>query len=1556
MSVQSATTRNDYTAGASQTVYAYTFEIKAASDITVIVGGVTKSLNTDYTVSGVGTNSGGNVTLSAAPASGTTVSLVMEMDLARDTDYQANGAFLADDVNNDFDSLWLATNQQETELGRSLRLNQTEPTSDMTLPLKDARKGSVLAFHETTGLPVAGPTIANVDSVAGITGDIATVADNDANITTVAGISGNVTSVANISANVTTVAGNTTNINAVAADASDIGTVASNISNVNTTAGISSDVTTVAGNNVNITTVAGDSSEITTVAGVASDVSTVSGIASDVTAVAGDASDIGTVASSISNVNAVGTNITNVNNVAGNASNINAVAADGTDIGTVAGIAANVTTVAGISSDVTTVAGLETKMDTVIADASDIGTVAGISANVTTVADNSSNVTTVAGLETKMDTIIADASDIGAVATNINSVTTVSGISGDVTTVASKASDVETVADNIGDVQAASQNATNAAASAQAAASSASTAGTHATNASASASQAANSATGADDSEAAAGISASAASSSASAASSSASSAASSASDANDSQAAAALSASGASVSASAAAVSAGNSETAAATWNNFYTTYLGAAASAPSTDLLGQPLQDGALYFNTTDDTMYVFNGSIWIAAESTINIVSVPTQLAADLTTNGNDIIFGDNDKATFGAGDDLQIYHNGTNSFVSEVGSGDLKLNTNGASVILQKNTGEPMVKANTDSSVDLYYDNAKKLATTPTGIDINGQATMDGLTVDGNGKFSGTTPIVRLTETDTTNLNTRLAHGGGYFFVSTENDAESANTPRISLNHSTGDISFYEDTGTTPKLFWDASAESLGIGTTSPATALEVNGDIGIGRVAGGYTFRETVGGGERASLKSNASNELLFSIGAASEAMRIDSSGNVGIGTSSPTSLVHLSGTYPKITLNDETGVDRAFSVGTNNETFTIRNETGSANALTITNANNVGIGTNSPVNALHLHQQVVTGIHPLLKLQANTSDNTGTRGVSIDFVGTADAAAVGSRIVATRVAAGAHMDLRFHVSRDSEAMRIDSSGKVGIGTSSPEKALHINSGTSNIGVRVESSDATASIEFMDSGTTGSLQSARVGGISNDFFVQTNGTERMRIDSSGNVGINTASPVATLHTVAKAGTTGFLLTGAASNNIASFYTSGGSQAMTLDASGNVGIGTSSPVAKLEVSGGIANYPIVVRSSDQYAGIAFADNTTSGDANVAIYADGNALGFEAGNTERMRIDSSGNLLVGKTSSSYTTVGAEVKPNGRLFATANADTPLLLNRLSADGTIANFRKDGTTVGSIGTVSSGDLYIADGRNAGIKLDGGNNQVLPVTSAGSPLDATLDLGTSGAAFKDLYLSGNAYVSNGTNGRIQLGGSTNLQIRGGSAFGGIRYHTNNGHAWYKDSSELMQLDANGNLLVGTTEIGTVPDGARLMNDGQVRFTSIGTVAYLNRSGTAGTIQEFRQANTSVGYISVTGSATAYNTSSDQRLKENIADADDAGSKIDAIQVRKYDWKADGSHQDYGMIAQELQAVAPEAVSGDADSEEMMGVDYSKLVPMLIKEIQSLRNRVAQLEE
>lgn len=157
------------------------------------------------------------------------------------------------------------------------------------------------------------------------------------------------------------------------------------------------------------------------------------------------------------------------------------------------------------------------------------------------------------------------------------------------------------------------------------------------------------------------------------------------------------------------------------------------------------------------------------------------------------------------------------------------------------------------------------------------------------------------------------------------------------------------------------------------------------------------------------------------------------------------------------------------------------------------------------------------------------------------------------------------------------------------------------------------------------------------------------------------------------------------------------------------------------------------------------------------------------------------------------------------------------------------------------------------------------------------------------------------------------------------------------------------IDSSGNLLVGrTSSIG----GARVSAE-----TTTGTptyAAYLPTTGTE-TAFLFVNPNGTVGSITTNGSATLYNVTSDQRLKENVQDAASASALIDAIQVRQYDWKSDGSHQRYGFVAQELVAVAPEAVHQPADPEEMMAVDYSKLVPMLVKEIQDLRKRLAALE-
>ena len=170
MTVTSNTTRNDYVAGTNQNVYNYTFQLNEASDVTVYLGGVVQTLNTHYTVQNVGVGTGGTITFTLVdgsnnpifPTAGTAISIVMAMNLDRDTDYQANGAFLAADVNNDYDRLWLATNQQQTAINRSLRLQDDDvagASPTMELPLKDDRKGKLLGFHATTGEPITAVTL-----------------------------------------------------------------------------------------------------------------------------------------------------------------------------------------------------------------------------------------------------------------------------------------------------------------------------------------------------------------------------------------------------------------------------------------------------------------------------------------------------------------------------------------------------------------------------------------------------------------------------------------------------------------------------------------------------------------------------------------------------------------------------------------------------------------------------------------------------------------------------------------------------------------------------------------------------------------------------------------------------------------------------------------------------------------------------------------------------------------------------------------------------------------------------------------------------------------------------------------------------------------------------------------------------------------------------------------------------------------------------------------------------------------------------------------------------
>jgi len=843
----------------------------------------------------------------------------------------------------------------------------------------------------------------------------------------------------------------------------------------------------------------------------------------------------------------------------------------------------------------------------------------------------------------------------------------------------------------------------------------------------------------------------------------------------------------------------------------------------------------EGEVVVNTTNDSIHVNDGSTAGGFELA-RVDGSNWAITNNISTTAN-ISFGDNDKAIFGSGSDLQIYHDGSNSYITDSGTGNLRI----SGTLLQLNDASfNKYLLGSGDSVTLYNADSAKLATTSTGIDVTGTVTADGLTVDGSSLFldgtftTGSTPTINLGDSSTYFKVTYGSNAaiGGYTGVDIFGTA-SGN--KIATFANGGDISFYNSSGTSQSLYWDSSAESLGLGTSSPAYKLDIYGSsttnidllhlLNSNNTLGcssGIMFENYSGGGlNQGRIKylnagSNNSNSFVFEqeINATNglvETMRIDSSGNVGIGTSSPSK---------KLVISD-----------------------GGAMGVEIS-PDDSGNGYSRIIN----YDRTTNQYEPLRIEGEILQFSTGTTA--------------------------------------TEKVRIDASGNVGIGTTSPSAKIHLDQGASNNGLILDADTAwNSSVYFWNNGSA-KWAVRNVGGGADRFSIYSYAlaSDAVSIDSSGNVGINNSNP----------------------SSYGKFV---------VDGTGNIlNVNATSGSALLQLyEGGSGRFGI--QTLDGSAGAKF---TTAG-------------------TERMRIDSSGNLLVGTTSDNVanqtgTTQGVRIA-GAQNIQVASTGVAAYFNRLSTDGTVVEFRRSGTTVGSIGVQDGDNLYVSGSvaSHAGIKF--GTNTVTPMV-AGSNADNSVDLGTSSVRWQDLYLSGVAYAS-----YVGSSGDTDTSIA---------FDTTNSIRFSTAGSEAARFDSSGNLLVGTTS-----SFGGLIN---VPVTTTDEAMVTQSNSTSASIHlNFRNPNGFVGSISTNALATAFNTSSDQRLKENIVDAPSASDDIDAIQVRSFDWKADGSHQKYGMVAQELQSVAPEAVSGDADSDEMMGVDYSKLVPMLVKEIQSLRNRVAQLE-
>ena len=304
-------------------------------------------------------------------------------------------------------------------------------------------------------------------------------------------------------------------------------------------------------------------------------------------------------------------------------------------------------------------------------------------------------------------------------------------------------------------------------------------------------------------------------------------------------------------------------------------------------------------------------------------------------------------------------------------------------------------------------------------------------------------------------------------------------------------------------------------------------------------------------------------------------------------------------------------------------------------------------------------------------------------------------------------------------------------------------------------------------------------------------------------------------------------------------------------------------------------------------------------------------------------------------------------------------------------------------------GTIWTLNMYDGSASISMALIDTSNDWVIPLLGAGDPTVPSLSFAgdtntgiyrptsdalavTTGGAERVRFADAACTMQTGV--QLLLDDSTTSASAPALAFDG---DPNTGI--YRTGADALAITTGGTQRVSVSSTGLVGIGAptveaalntsKLYSEGLSTFqqTANGAAAMVVVHNFAGsqTFVQFNQGgapSTAVGSISVSGGVTAYNTTSDGRLKDNPRVIEHVGSVIDAIRPVEFEWK-DGSGTGHGFIAQELHAIYPEAVTpGDPDFESdpvnkrPWMIDYSKIVPYLVAEVQDLRRRVAALEQ
>ena len=594
------------------------------------------------------------------------------------------------------------------------------------------------------------------------------------------------------------------------------------------------------------------------------------------------------------------------------------------------------------------------------------------------------------------------------------------------------------------------------------------------------------------------------------------------------------------------------------------------------------------------------------------------------------------------------------------------------------------------------------------------------------------------------------------------------------------------------------------------------------------------------------------------------------------------------------------------------------------------------------------------------------------------------------------------------------------SANVGIGTTSPSALFQVETADGTAGGAIKYTSSGVASGYMSADAAGLCLATDTAGITFRTGITGNdptdtGSERMRIDSSGNV-------IATSGSLNLVGTNTQIFASSNGDDI-QFKFSGTKKAQI----NNGGL--------ISASDG----------SEVVPGFRFVD-----DANTGMFrATTDTLGFSTAGSEAMRINSSGHVLIGKTADNNTTAGIALHDNGFMSIARSSNIAMILDRHDSDGEILRFTKSGTTAGVIGTYG-GSLYMGE-DDTGLAFYQGVNAVVPFhPTAVAENDNFVDLGRPAGRFKDLYLSGSIEIENGTgnvgvgkqalnsnsanentavgyqagysqtsggyyntymgyasgysntggdfntyygyqSGYSNQGGTGNTYIgkQAGYLMSGGNYNTilggydgNEGGLDIRTSSNNIVLaDGDGNPRVYVNANGSIQCFMNATADPTIRakntngsYGSTGVMSDITRTSSGGNYYHFSGYDRQAGAYKfqvhddgdVVNTNNSYGAISDVKLKENIVDSGSQWNDIKALTVRKYSMKSDNldAPNMLGVIAQEVEAagmsgLVRETIDRDGEGNLLetstKQVNYSILYMKAVKALQEAMDRIETLE-